>query len=238
MALDYVLNKDGSRGYRWNPVTGCKKELSICPIWEKCWARQIYNRFGHDFSPTFHEERLDVPMKKDDSSAFYVAYSGEMWGSWVPHGWIQDVMEVCSKTPEHRYLFLTKRPNRYLEYNNIERGRFTAEEPYPLVDNAMYGVTVNNWKNVHRMFMMQHLMKQTYASIEPVMDDLSPAIYGFKEERKPDWIIIGGWSGSKNEDIREYVEEITEACEERDIPVWHKDNLPYGWKDDNPIWDE
>lgn len=48
----------------WNVCTGCSPISEGC---EHCWARRMAGRNlpvtkGHGFTPTFHPDRLDVPL--------------------------------------------------------------------------------------------------------------------------------------------------------------------------------
>lgn len=119
----------------WNPVTGC---LHGC---EYCYARGIANRFGanigikpeekfvlddpyciygrklpypYGFAPTFHRYHLNDYIAKKGRNIF-VCSMADLFGKWVPDGWIEEVFNSCKKAPQHNYLFLTKNPERYIE---------------------------------------------------------------------------------------------------------------------------
>ena len=123
----------------WNPVTGC---LHGC---EYCYARRIAARFGHhhhedgtnhylgepmaytplgkderidpypfSFDPTFHSYRLCEPCHHRGQNIF-VCSMADLFGEWVPDGWIAKVLDACLDSPQNRYLFLTKNPSRYME---------------------------------------------------------------------------------------------------------------------------
>jgi protein gp37 len=36
----------------------------------------------------------------------------DLFGEWVPDEWIKEVFRACEEAPQHRYLFLTKNPER------------------------------------------------------------------------------------------------------------------------------
>ena len=117
----------------WNPVTGC---LHGC---EYYYARRIAERFGgcdnpidsrellqpmtitrrngkavdapfpFGFEPTLHRYRLDEPYQRRGLNIF-VCSMADLFGEWVPDEWIEEVMNACLLSPQHRYLFLTKNP--------------------------------------------------------------------------------------------------------------------------------
>lgn len=227
MPLDYVINKDGTPGKRWNPITGCKKQLDICPIWEKCWARKRYKRFGFDFSPQIHLDRLHQPIKRKKHTGYYVSYVGDAFGDWVSDWWIEKVIQIIQKAPRHRYMFLTKRPGRYNDFifpDNIWLGT-------SINTNMDFGRTVT----LHESTKLQNKVN-TYWEIEPALEDVSEKILALDEDQLPDWVIIGGWSGSDNEDLRDIITSITATLTQLVVPVWHKDNLPYGFLKENMLW--
>src|SRR5664280_2871172 len=63
--------------YTWNPVTGC---LHGC---EYCYARRMDKRFGDGlFNPTFHQKRLDEPVKVKKSAKIFVGSVSDLFGNW------------------------------------------------------------------------------------------------------------------------------------------------------------
>ena len=119
----------------WNPVTGCKHG---CPY---CYARRVAGRFGeaqratgdhhifqappgstrypYGYHPTFHRYRLDEPAHKTKGQTIFVCSMADLFGPWVPIRWIVEVLDACRKAPQHRYLFLTKHPKRYIELEHM-----------------------------------------------------------------------------------------------------------------------
>ena len=115
----------------WNPVTGC---LHDCPY---CYARGIARRFGdktaedgichfvgvpyrkgvncdgdiipypYGFDPTFHRYKLEAPKKVKKPSTVFVGSMCDLFGSWIPDSWIQEVFAACVAAPQHKYIFLS-----------------------------------------------------------------------------------------------------------------------------------
>ena len=65
------------------------------------------------FAPTFHRYRLDIPQTWKNPKTIFVGSMADIFGKWVPDEWIIEVLNACRKAPWHRYLFLTKNPERY-----------------------------------------------------------------------------------------------------------------------------
>jgi len=112
--------------YTWNPVTGC---FHGC---EYCYARKIDKRFGDgNFTPTFHPERLQEPLKVKKPSKIFVGSVSDLFGDWfwqvskepgtvtsynmgMVVGKILDVVKQC---PQHTFIFLTKNPKGMQGFN-------------------------------------------------------------------------------------------------------------------------
>ena len=140
----------------WNPVTGCRHG---CPY---CYARRTATRFNagledqaplagglhvlpekikatpypYGFEPTLHRYRLGQPQNTKEPQTVFVCSMADLFGRWVPTSWIVEVLDACHKAPQHRYLFLTKNPARYLELDHLAL--------LPHESNFWYGSTVAN----------------------------------------------------------------------------------------------
>ena len=150
----------------WNPVTGCRHG---CPY---CYARRTATRFNagledptplacglhvlpekikatpypYGFEPTLHRYRLGQPQNTKEPQTVFVCSMADLFGRWVPTSWIVEVLDACRKAPQHRYLFLTKNPARYLELDHLAL--------LPHESNFWYGSTVANMDAVG-MYVMQ-----------------------------------------------------------------------------------
>lgn len=173
------------------------------------------------FSPTLHTYTMDYPEKRLIPSRVFVSSMGDLFGSWVPDAWIEEVFASCKRAPQHTYLFLTKNPERYMQ---LARAGKLPEE-----DNFWYGSTATTpdasfwWSEYHH----------TFVSIEPM---LAPFETGGPDEiRKVEWVIIGAMTGTgskKHQPKREWVEAIVQSAENTGTPVFMKENLAGVWGPD------
>jgi protein gp37 len=150
----------------WNPVTGCRHG---CPY---CYARRTARRFDagcvdptplpgglhvltekikatpypYGFEPTMHRYRLNQPERQEEPQTVFVCSMADLFGRWVPTSWIVEVLDACRRAPQHRYLFLTKNPARYLELDHMAL--------LPHESNFWYGSTVAN-EDAEAMYTMQ-----------------------------------------------------------------------------------
>lgn len=95
--------------WSWNPMTGC---LHDC--WY-CYARRIAKRFYGNFKPKLFIDRLREDMPKKPSKIF-VCSMADLFGEWVKSQWIKAILYRVRENPQHTFQFLTKNPERYLEF--------------------------------------------------------------------------------------------------------------------------
>lgn len=222
----------------WNPVTGCKHD---CPY---CYARGIANRFSahakrldnkeiyvlnekvyalesnksepypYGFAPTLHRYRLDEYEKKKGRTIFVCSMS-DLFGSWVPDSWIEEVFTACEKEPQHRYLFLTKNPQRYIDLATAGK--------LPAKDNMWYGTTATTPDKPFFWGGAWH----TFVSIEPILRDYSGEI---KEmcDTFAQWVIVGAETGRRKGKVvpeKSWINAITKSCIEKNVCLFMKDSL-------------
>lgn len=220
----------------WNPVTGC---MHGC---EYCYAHRIAERFGKKvpdysgypgshggihmvenkfdsnpypflFEPTFHAYRLNEPQRKKPQTIF-VCSMADLFGDWVPDEWIKEVFEACERASQHRYLFLTKNPERYAQLDRLAL--------LPHKDNFCYGSTVTGKDG--RRFNGSVLLN-TFLSIEPLHENLDAGLGSFGGDRL---IIIGAETGNRAGKIipeKAWVDNICEAADITHAAVFMKDSL-------------
>jgi protein gp37 len=143
----------------------------------------------------------------------------DLFGAWVPDEWIKEVFKACEKAPQHRYLFLTKNPKRYIELAVEGVLVFGAEK--------WYGTTITDESDAGRVRIMEKAicespLSNAFLSIEPLLGKIdidSAALESIN------WLIIGAETGNRKGKIiprREWVELICAAADKHRIPVFMK----------------
>ena len=138
----------------------------------------------------------------------------DLFGKWVPDEWIQAVFTACQKAPWHRYLFLTKNPERLCDLANAK--------VLPQGGNFWYGTTITGKDQTQFDGRIRY---NTFLSIEPLLEDLDVGIGSFGSTK---WIIIGALTGpeaKRYKPHREWIKNIEEAAAFTQIPVFMKDSL-------------
>ena len=167
------------------------------------------------FDPTLHCYKLDEPQKWKKPRTIFVCSMADLFGDWVPLKWIQEVFEACRKAPQHRYLFLTKAPERYASLAMLWN--------LPTEDNFWFGSSTPTPETPY----FSADKSNTFVSIEPLLEPFH-YIGAAKPEELPKWIIIGAETGNRKGKIipkKEWVDEITRYAQGNGIPVFMKESL-------------
>ncbi len=177
-------------------------------------GRKVAAPYPFGFEPTMHRYRLNQPQKWKEPQTIFVCSMADLFGDWVSDSWIQTVFEACDKAPQHRYLFLTKNPERYCELVNTGK--------LPKRDNFWYGSTLDSMKAKR---YPGRISDNTFVSIEPLTERMDVRLGSFGGDR---WIIIGAETGQRKEKVtpeKEWIDIICEAAEITDAAVFMKDSL-------------
>lgn len=173
--------------------------------------------FPFDFDPTFHRYKLDEPQRWKKPRNIFVCSMADLFGGWVPDEWIREVINACLAAPQHRYLFLTKNPARYIklaEKNNL-----------PDADNMWYGSTTTT-PETEFFFSSRH---NTFLSVEPILKPFADSLGGGVQAcEKTDWIIIGAETGSRKDKVApkaSWIMDIVQNAETTNTPVFMKESL-------------
>lgn len=201
----------------WNPYTGCKavKDYNLCALGKNCWAYKMSfrqaGRNGYDadepFKPTFHEDKLDVPLKRKKPTRFNACFMGDI--AYATKEQLEKILDVVRQCPQHRFYFLTKQPD------------LLAEKDLIFPDNAWVGVTVNRQEDAWRIDKLRIHINATHkwVSFEPLYSYISTTVW------KIDWIVIGAQSNPEVQPEKEWVERLLASANIRDVPVFIKPNL-------------
>jgi DNA repair photolyase len=184
--MKMVLNKQKGNMYgfvthTWNVIKGkCIHDCSYCYM-KRFPQKDLW----------FDESELKIDLGK--GNFIFVGSSTDMFAENVPSQWIMKVLNKCIEFPENTYLFQSKNPDNF----------FNFEFP----ENTILGTTMEtNWSLVgckapsprDRAEAMSHIENQDkMITIEPIIDfDLEYFIELIKIAN-PKWVNIGADSNKK-----------------------------------------
>lgn len=168
------------------------------------------------FAPTFHRYKLDEPQKWKKPRTIFVCSMADLFGSWVPDEWIKTVFDACDQAPQHRYMFLTKNPTRYIDLD--KKGLLPRQH--------WYGYTATKqdqlWSFIHAC---ECPCINLFVSIEPIQEEIHPC---FSTHTPADWVIIGAETGNRKDKIipkKSWIDAILEECIYSGVPIFMKESL-------------
>lgn len=147
-------------------------------------------KYQNGFQLTLHPDTLEEPVGWRKGHNIFVCSMSDLFHKDVPFEYIDRIMEVIRRTPQHRYQILTKRAERMAEY--------FATHPVPA--NVWLGVTVECQATKQRIESLRSIKAAPirFLSCEPLLEDL-----GQLDLQNIDWLIVGGESGPKARPMKE-----------------------------------
>ena len=172
----------------WNPVTGCTPVSEGCAhCYAERMAKRLAGRYGYPkddpFAVTLHADRLDQPLHWRKPRLIFVCSMGDLFHDDVFDTFILEVWNRFLEAPQHKYLVLTKRPQRMRDWL---RGR-------PPLPNVWLGVTAENQRTADERVpvLLDIPAAVRFVSCEPLLSPIN-----FREKySKLGWVIVGGETG-------------------------------------------
>lgn len=189
-----MLNKQKGNMYAfvthtWNPIVGrCSHDCVYC----------FMKRWGELKPIRLDNKQLKTNLGQDNF--IFVGSSTDIFAMDVPAPWIIEVLEQCRKFEGNTYLFQTKHPARFWNFNLR----------YPR--NTIFGTTLETNRDMKDISnaesakarvsnMKEWFMKRKMVTIEPILDfDLEEFVAMIKEIG-PEWVNIG--ADSKGHGLKE-----------------------------------
>jgi hypothetical protein len=147
---------------RWSfsPVTGCRHGCTYC-----------YISGFVPMEPVFHSSRLAAPLNTAPPAthdprdrSIFVCSLADLFGRWVPADWIEAILDVARACPGWTFIFCTKFPQRYLEFD------------FP--PNVMLGTTIDlqarvaNAESAFAQLRERNPKAVLWAGCEPLLEPL------------------------------------------------------------------
>lgn len=253
-SIEWAQNPDGTPGYSWNPITGCRNHTrGMCNNGGfPCYAYKLANgrvknvylantclpahdENDHDnhhrdpFYPRIWPSR-SIP-RSNNPRGIFVCDMSDLFGIGISTQWTFAVIREIYRHPADRFYLLTK------QFRNLTRWR-----NFP--DNCWLGVTATNDQQAYDVDALFSYVNGAvkYLSLEPLLGWL-----GCPEFRNVNWIIIGACTSANRQELEritddqsrimrygrlwtlqprvEWVKDIIMAADAAGIPVFLKNNL-------------
>jgi protein gp37 len=166
--------------------------------------------YERGFELTLHPERLEQPLRRKTPTTYFVNSMSDLFHEAVPDRFVDQVLDVCRRTPQHTYQVLTKRAERLPQ--------FFASRVCP--DNVWLGVSVEDRKyGVPRIAQLRKVKAAVrFLSVEPLLEDV-----GKLNLRSIHWVIVGGESGTKARPMEEsWAQNVRAQAIAQGVPFFFK----------------
>lgn len=244
----------GYSGESWNIVTGCNEASRGCQL---CYARGMSHRLTHighskekykgttKKSPgrkiqwtglvKTHENLLTKPSEWKNPRVVFVCSMSDLFHKDVPFEFINAAYSVMADNRQHKFLILTKRPDRMVEFQEWKSTQHGIEW-WPS-DNIWHGTSVEDQEQANKRlpWLFKVRGKIRFLSCEPLLGPIElidiatvnavnhlfgddyPPYYGIQ------WVIAGGESGSDAQPMHiSWVRSLRDQCKNAGVPFFFK----------------
>jgi protein gp37 len=171
--------------WSFNPIVGCANN---CQEFQ-CYAEAMNRRFkwiDQWNRPEFFEKRLQEPYKKKKGAKIFVGSMSDIFSEGVHQNWIYEILKVVNENPQHLFMFLSKRPMKYKNYQ------------WP--GNCMLGTTITSNKDFDRVQWLirstSHTLCPLFVSLEPILGPVDRFDFNnYYSSYSLDLLIIGAETG-------------------------------------------
>lgn len=223
-----------------NPVVGCTMGCKWC--WARRQAKRQKQRCQkcYDFVPHFHAERLLQITPGQKPRTIFIGSMCDMFDPGVDAHWLMEVYRRIRECPQHRFIILTKRPDRIAEMHRMLTFGATfrpgvswdMEKNQP---NLTIGVSVTNQEDADERIpqLLAAWKGPTLVSVEPIVGPVDLQMIDFDgatglaclDGPSPDiqWVIAGGMTGPRAEPAHPgWFRTLRDQCSGAGVPFFFK----------------
>jgi len=253
--IEWTTGLPGHTGVSWNPLAGCSKVNAACT---NCYAERmarrlqaigatgydaVVNEHGHwSGKVTLLEGKLHAPLHWKKPRVVFVNSMSDLFHESVPAEFIVNVFEVMSAARQHKFIVLTKRPERIKPVLFGQEGHFyLGGDDY--LGNVAIGTSVHDQASADAFLPhLQCWSGPRVASVEPLLCpvDLTHHLTKGHTTRYSglDWVIVGGESGPGARPMHpDWARAIRDQCVVAGVPFFFKQAITDGRKISLPTID-
>lgn len=226
----------------WNPIRGCSKVSEGC---RNCYAMNVAARFSGPGQPyeglalqaparwtgqvKLVGDKLADPLRWKRPRLIFVNSMSDLFHESLAFEQIDQIVAVMALARQHTFQVLTKRPERMAAYL-ASRAKSMA---WPLA-NVWWGTSVEDQAALETrmpsLLACRNFAAVLWLSMEPLLGPVSladylpvPTIGGVELEAWPDWVVVGGESGTNARPMwAGWARAIRDECRAAGVPFHFK----------------
>jgi protein gp37 len=137
----------------------------------------------------------------------FIGSTHDIFGEWIPSKWIESFILKAVQHPEYIFIFLTKNPKRYSDFDFPKNA---------WIGYSTTGSLYHEWDNRHKENIK-------FVSIEPMMGEIVNTAYLHDTQ----WVIIGAETGNRKDKVKldnQWLYDALFILDDNKIPVFIKNN--------------
>lgn len=202
----------------WNPWHGCHKKSEGC---FHCYMFRIDAKHNRDSSIVEKTGNFYLPIKKNrqkeykikSDTTIFMCFTSDFFVE-EADGWREEVWSMIKERQDCKFLFLTKRPERFYIGLPADWG-----DGY---ENVVMGVSCENQKRAEeRLSILVELpLKHRIISVAPMLEKIEIEKYLLD---KIEQVICDGESGEQARELHyDWVLDIREQCKRKQVNFWFR----------------
>jgi protein gp37 len=209
----------------WTCIVGCNRVSAGC---DHCYAKRFAEKMKltDDYGQVFlHHDRVTKPLTWQRPRIVFPSLCDPFHVA-VPVQFTEEMLKVVQKTPQHLYIWLTKRPERIgaALYDEAVCERLLA--PGQFLHNLVIGVSAENDSLLQERanILVESWAGRKCLSLEPLLGPVNPSPF----LEACDWLVCGGETGPSARPCNPaWALSIRDQCAKANVPFYYKSNGEY-----------